>query len=178
MILRQGGADHEVRNYLPVSGRDCGLVKRHSVCASHRKRLGGHVLRGQCDRALSEEGLVSSDVVATHVNRGVLRLRLGNIEEAISDFDRAIALNPDMPEAYLNKGSALIRAGQADAAVPLFSKALATRTRKPAYAYYGRGVAYEELGNIKSAYLDYRRASAADPEWAAPRQDLARFRVK
>lgn len=132
----------------------------------------------QCDKALAEEGLVQEDVVATHINRGVLRLRLGNIDDAISDFDRALALDPNMPEAYLNKGSALMRSGQANAAVPLFSKALENRTRKPAFAYYGRGVAHEELGNIKSAYLDYRRASAADPKWAAPRQDLARFKVR
>lgn len=132
----------------------------------------------QCDRAIEEEGLVPADIVATHVNRGILRLRLGNVDSAIADFDRAISMNPNMPEAYLNKGSALVRLGQANAALPLFSKALENRTRKPAYAYYGRGVAHEELGNIKSAYLDYRRASAADPKWAAPRQDLARFQVR
>lgn len=131
-----------------------------------------------CDQALNEEALLRSDVVATHVNRGILRMRLGKVEEAMSDYDRAIELAPDAPEAYLNKGSALIKLGQPGAAVPFFSQALSKQTRKPAYAYYGRGLAHEEIGDLKSAYLDYRRASSADPKWDAPKAELSRFSVR
>jgi len=63
----------------------------------------------RCDEALLREALSSYEVVATHVNRGILRLRRGMTDAAIADFDRAIMLDPNQPEAYLNKGAALLR---------------------------------------------------------------------
>jgi len=132
----------------------------------------------QCNRALAEEGLTAYEVVATHVNRGVLHARRGQLDLAIADFDRGMTLDANEPESYLNKGAALVRIGNPQAALPLFSMALDKNTRKPAVAYYGRGVAYEEMGNMQSAYLDYRRASVADPKWAPPREEMARFTVE
>lgn len=132
----------------------------------------------QCNVALTGNLLSPYEKVATHVNRGILLVRWGSIESGISDFDRAIALDPDQPEAYLNKGAALVRLGNARAALPLFTAALEKNTKRPAIAYYGRGVAFEELGNIRLAYLDFRRASEADPKWSAPREELSRFSIR
>ncbi len=132
-----------------------------------------------CDRALNEEGLVPEDVVATHVNRGILRARGGNIAAALADFDRALALDPNEPEAYLNKGLVLtLKANQAGQALPLFTAALEKRTKRPELAYFGRAAAYEELGNVRSAYSDYTRAAAAAPKWEAPRTELSRFSIR
>lgn len=131
-----------------------------------------------CDTALSEEALSNYEVVATRVNRGILRSRAGDMQGAMNDFDAALALDPNQPEAYLNKGVVLIRQDNANAALPLFTMALAKNTRKPALAYYGRGIAHEELGNLKSAYADYKRAVEEDPKWKQPRTDLARFVVR
>ncbi len=131
-----------------------------------------------CDAALRQEPLTAYEIVATHVNRGILRLRGGDVEGAIADFDAAAARDPDEPEAYVNKGVALMQApGRAQAAVSLFSMAIEKKTRRPAIAFLGRGMAHEELGDVRSAYHDYRKASAADPEWDLPRLELARFRV-
>jgi len=132
---------------------------------------------GRCDEALLHEGLTAYEVVATHVNRGILRLRRGLVDDAVTDFDRAIALDPNQPEAYLNKGAALIRRQDAAGAVPMFTVALAHNTTRPAIAHYGRGVANEALGNLAAAYRDYRRASEIDPHWAEPRTELTRFHV-
>ena len=131
----------------------------------------------RCDKALNEEQLSLYETVATHVNRGILRLRRGQVDEAIADFDRAMALDPEQPEAYLNKGAALIRRNNPSDALGLFTVALERNTSRPAIAHYGRGVANEALGNIRQAYFDYRRASELAPEWAEPRTELQRFRV-
>jgi tetratricopeptide (TPR) repeat protein len=130
-----------------------------------------------CNVALAGEATDTYEMVASHVNRGILRSRLGNAQGALSDFDAALALDPNQPEAYLNKGVVLIRQDSADAALPLFTMALQKNTRRPALAYYGRGIAHEELGNLKSAYADYKRATQEDPKWKEPRNDLARFVV-
>ena len=130
-----------------------------------------------CDEALAAGGLPNYETVATHVNRGILRLRRGAIDEAIVDFDAAMALDPNQPEAYLNKGAALIRRENPGEAAQLFTVALEHNTQRPEVAHYGRAVAYEALGNVREAYQDYQMASQLAPQWAAPRDDLQRFRV-
>lgn len=131
----------------------------------------------RCDDALLEERSNPEVLVATHVNRGILRLRRGNTAGAIADFDAATALNPDEPEAYLNRASALLREEQVAGAIAQFDTAIAKNTRRPALAYYGRAVAHEEAGNLAAAYRDYRRASELAPNWEEPRAELTRFRV-
>jgi tetratricopeptide (TPR) repeat protein len=130
----------------------------------------------RCDDALNA-GLAGYESVATHVNRGILRLRRGLVDEAISDFDAAMALDPNQPEAYLNKGAALMQRQNASEAVQLFTVALQHNTQRPAIAHYGRAMANEALGNVREAYQDYRMASELAPGWSAPRADLQRFRV-
>ena len=131
----------------------------------------------RCDDALLREALSAYEEVATHVNRGILRLRRGMTDEAIADFDRAIALDPNQPEAYLNKGAALLRRDNAAEAMTLFTIALERNTTRPAIAHYGRAIANENLGNLNAAYRDYTEASRIAPNWNEPRQELTRFRV-
>jgi tetratricopeptide (TPR) repeat protein len=131
----------------------------------------------RCDDALNVGGLSTYETVATHVNRGILRLRRGLIDAAIADFDVAMRLDPNQPEAYLNKGAALMQRQNPTEAAQLFTVALQHNTQRPAIAHYGRAVANEALGNVREAYQDYRAASELAPDWAAPRADLQRFRV-
>ena len=130
-----------------------------------------------CDDAIAEGALTTYEMVATHVNRGILRLRRNQIDESIADFDAAMRLDPNQPEAYLNKGAALIRRENPSEAAQLFTVALEHNTRRPEVAHYGRAVANEALGNVREAYQDYRLAAELAPGWSAPRADLQRFRV-
>lgn len=132
-----------------------------------------------CDQAMRDEGLNGYDRVATLINRGILKARLGHLEAAIVDYDAALDQDPDEAEAYLNKGFALLRLSDAaENARPLFDSALAKRTRRPELAYYGRAVANELSGQVRAAYEDYRQASRLDPSWKDPKADLARFSVR
>ncbi|MEA3054092.1 MAG: hypothetical protein QOG72_2995 [Sphingomonadales bacterium] len=132
-----------------------------------------------CDEALSQESLSHYDVVATYVNRGILKARLGNVDDAIQDYDAALSRNPDEPEAYLNKGFALLHLPEAaDQARPMFDTAIEKKTRRPELAYYGRAVANEMTGQVRAAYYDYRQASRLDPKWREPQNELARFKVE
>lgn len=135
------------------------------------------VAMAQCDEAIREPGISHRDVVATYVNRGILKLRRGLTEAAITDFDQALHMDPRQPEAYLNKGAALMRQDNARDALPLFTVALQNRTNRPAIAHFGRAIAYETLGDIPAAYRDYRSAAELEPEWEDARAELSRFRV-
>lgn len=130
-----------------------------------------------CDAALLRDHLSGYETVATHVNRGILHLRRSAVDLAIADFDAAIALDPEQPEAYLNKGAALMRRHDSAGAVQLFTVALERNTSRPAVAHYGRAVAQEAMGNISAAYQDFRRAQELAPDWREPGLELARFRV-
>lgn len=131
----------------------------------------------RCDAAFAE-ALSVEDQVATHVNRGIVRATRGDAAGAASDYDAAIGLDPDEAEAWLNKGLLFLRGGQVAASVPLFDAAVIKRTREPQMAHYGRAVAHEQLGNLRAAYADYRRATELAPDWDVPRAELARFQVR
>lgn len=131
-----------------------------------------------CDQAVDRDSLTDDELVATLVNRGILKARLGDLDQAISDFDDALRRDPDQAEAYLNKGFALLNLSESGKeAKPLFDTALEKKTRRPELAYYGRGVAHEQAGEVRAAYRDYRQASRIDPKWRQPKMELARFRV-
>jgi tetratricopeptide (TPR) repeat protein len=132
-----------------------------------------------CDQAMRDEALSDYDRVATLVNRGILKARLGHVDDAIVDYDAALDRDPNEAEAYLNKGFALLHLPDAaQQARPMFDSALQKRTRKPALAYYGRAVANELTGQVRAAYEDYRQASLLEPRWQDPKSDLARFKVR
>jgi len=131
-----------------------------------------------CDRALAAEPLAPRDVVATHVNRGILRVRGGDLAGGVADFDAAIRLDSEVGEAWFNRGAALLRRNAPAEALPSFEAAVALGIDRPALAFLGRAVAHEALGNVRAAYADYRRASELEPGWDRPRAELARFSLR
>lgn len=132
----------------------------------------------ECDTALKRDPLSEEEVVATHVNRGILKLRRGAMEAAVADFDEAIRRDPNEPEAWLNKGLAFVRApGRTEEALPLLDAAIAKGTSEPAIAHYARAVVHELAGRLEPAWRDYQAAVRHDPEWKEAKADLARFSV-
>ena len=131
-----------------------------------------------CDLAITSEPLTDRDLVATYINRGILRVRVGRTGDGIADFNRAIDRDPTIAEAWFNRGVALMRTGDYEEAMPSFQAAVERSTNRPALAYFGRAVANEALGNMRAAYADYRRASELDPDWERPRSELRRFQVR
>lgn len=130
----------------------------------------------QCNEALTE-GLNPRDRAATYVNRGVVHMNRGNSGRALADFNAAIEIEPDLAEGYINRGAALLVRNDLRGAIASIDQGLQFTPENPARAYYNRAVAHEDLGELRAAYEDYRRAAELAPEWDAPRVELARFRV-
>lgn len=131
-----------------------------------------------CNSALERETLSQGDQVASFVNRGILRLIHNDFRNAEADFTRAMAIEPNQAEAFLNMAIAHYQQGRVDTAASLFERSLALGTKYPAIAYFGRGLANEDRGNIEGAYADLRRASELNPGWKAPTEELKRFQVR
>jgi len=131
----------------------------------------------ECTEALQLKSLTEVDRAGTLVNRGILYMHSGRQDFASTDYDRAIALDPDQPEAWLNKAVLMVNAGNGASAIELADRALQLHTEKPALAYYVRGLAHEEQGQIQAAYADLRNAHALAPNWSEPTEQLKRYRV-
>lgn len=131
----------------------------------------------ECNSALDHETLSESDEIASYVNRGILSMIQTDYRSAEADFSRALVLDPNQAEATLNMGIAHYQQGRIDSAAKLFGRAIELRTAYPALAYFGRGLANEDRGDVPSAYADLRRASQLNPGWNAPAEELKRFQV-
>lgn len=130
-----------------------------------------------CNQAF-EEAMSLHDRTATFVNRGIVYMRMGALDRAISDYDAALQLKPDLAEAYVNKGIALLHQGDDKGAVAALDRALTLEPSRPEIAYYTRGIAHELLGDVRAAYQDYSRAAELKPEWSEPKEQLSRFTVR
>lgn len=130
-----------------------------------------------CTRALDLDGLQKKDVAATRVNRGVLLMRKGEYERAEADYQVALSLYPDLPEAYINYGVALYHQERLSEAKEAFDTALEIGSDKDALAHFNRALIFERQDNAPAAYRDYRTASELMPEWEQPKDAMARFTV-
>jgi tetratricopeptide (TPR) repeat protein len=131
-----------------------------------------------CTRALEQEPLSYSDRVATYVNRGIVRMNLRDQLGADHDFDTALQMDQNEPEAWLNKALLRLRQDRAADAMPLIERAIQAHTIRPALALYARGVANEQLGHLKAAYSDLSQARDMAPSWKLPAEQLARYQVR
>ena len=111
-----------------------------------------------CDRALAvEAGANLFDTGTAYCNRGVACAGIGRLAEAVQDYDKAIALNPDYALAYYNRGLACAAMGRLAEAIGDYDKAIALN---PDYAeaYENRGIAYARAGRADEALRDFDQA--------------------
>jgi tetratricopeptide (TPR) repeat protein/S1-C subfamily serine protease len=98
-------------------------------------------------------------------NRGTAKSELGNEQEAILDYDRAIALNPKFALAYYGRGTAKSALGNKQEAILDYDRAISLNP-KDAKAYNNRGNAKSALGNKQEAIADFDRAISLNPKHA------------
>jgi tetratricopeptide (TPR) repeat protein len=166
----------------PLSGTASAYVtvfdsSSANACYQHaRDDLSSPEALDDCNSALSE-ALNSRNRAGTHVNRGIIFMNRDAYDRALADFDRAIALEPTLAEGHINRGAALLAQHDYAGAIAAIDRGLALDPEDPSRAYYNRAVAHEELGRLRAAYEDYRRAAELAPNWDVPRTELTRFRV-
>ncbi len=132
----------------------------------------------KCTLALETEILGFRDQARTYVNRGVLHLRQRDFDGAISDFNEASKIDPSLGEAYVNRGAAYVGSSRYGEGLVQIDQGLALGVKDPQKAYFNRGIAHENLGDVTAAYRDYSKAAELDPDWDAPKNELTRFTVK
>ena len=131
-----------------------------------------------CDIALETEHLRPKDRAATFTNRGILYMRQGNNMRALSDYRKTIALMPELKEAQVNLGAALYNLKRYTEAMTALNEGIEVEDPDAkAIGHYNRGLTHEKLGDIQSAYSDFRRALEIKPEFVQASKQIARFTV-
>jgi tetratricopeptide (TPR) repeat protein len=138
--------------------------------------LTGDALAG-CSAAL-EQPINVRDRAATFDNRGILHDVNQDYSAAWDDFNDSIKLDPELGDAWLNRGVALLRMKQRpDDALNDIKHGVALGPSLPEVGYFDLGVAEQSLGHIPEAYAAYKKALAADPNFAPAADALKNFRV-
>ncbi len=99
---------------------------------------------------------------AFYVSRGNDYVKKGRYDEAISDYTKALEINPRDASAYVGRGVAYFDKGQYDDAISDFTKALEINP-KFAEAYHRRGIAYGKKGQYDGAISDFTKALEINP---------------
>jgi ketosteroid isomerase-like protein len=97
-----------------------------------------------------------------YYNRGNIYGKKGNLIQAISDYTKAIEINPIFTEAYYNRGNTYEKQGNLTQAISDYTKAIETNP-KYAAAYCNRGNVYQTQGNLPLAIADYNKALEISP---------------
>jgi len=92
-----------------------------------------------------------------YLNRGELFFKSGQLDEALADFDKAIAVIPSFYTLYNRVGVAYGQNDSFDKAIECFNRSLAINPNDDA-AYYYRGYTYSFINQYNRALDDYSKA--------------------
>lgn len=131
-----------------------------------------------CSRALREQAMTRTNRAATYVNRGVLRMREGKLDAALSDYAEALSLQPELGAAYLNRGAAYIYQRDFQSALAPLDRAIELESNDLFAAYYNRAIARENTGDVAGAFDDFNASLELKPGWDLAERQLTRFSVE
>lgn len=132
-----------------------------------------------CTRAIESKTFTGRELAGLYVNRGVELKQKGDIDAAIVDYDRAIAIYPGDPFAFNNRANARREKGNLDGAIADYTAAIRLDADYAA-AFTNRARIHEMRNEVQRARADYAAALATsdkfdNSKWA---KDFARRRLQ
>ena len=107
-----------------------------------------------------------------HVNNlGNVFLRQGRMDEAIAQFQKALAINPEDANTHYNLGMPFAK-GNVNEAIAQFQKALAIKPQF-AEAHYNLGNAFLQQGRVEEAIAQFQKALAIKPDYVEAQNNMA-----
>jgi tetratricopeptide (TPR) repeat protein len=102
---------------------------------------------------------------ARQYQQGLTAVAAGDLTQAMTSFDRAIALDPQYFQAYIERGNVKDGIGDLSGALADYTTAISLNP-KSASAHYNRGTVMSKSGQHQSAIADYNTAIDLDPQYA------------
>lgn len=119
-----------------------------------------------CRRLIDPGAKGAKGEAAARVAEGLSRAWKGDMDEAIGEFDAAIALQPRLAIAYLNRGLAYRWQGDTERALADLDRAV-RYAPSAARGYYNRSQVREQAGDTERARADADRAIEIDARYRA-----------
>jgi tetratricopeptide (TPR) repeat protein len=111
-------------------------------------------------------------------NRGLFFQNLGDLENALSDYNRILKIDPNYSNAYFNLGYIdLAYRKDYKAAIVHFTDAIRVNNQY-LEAFYNRGVCFEMTGDIPAAIKDYNAALSIVPTYKLAQDKLNKLSGK
>ena len=89
----------------------------------------------------------------------------GKYDQAFTNYNQAIQLNPQYTDAYLFRGLTYRIKGELDKAIVDYTQAIKINPQF-SQAYNNRGVAYDDKGELDKAIVDYNQAIKINPQYS------------
>jgi len=173
LIYQRGLAYAVKRDYkLAVADQTEAIRQSPQHLGAHIKRAEALAAQGQTKEALAayDEAVAKfPNEVLVFNDRGKYRRVAGDLEGAIDDFTRCLAIDSKFSVGHLNRGMCLAEQNNPQAAEGEYSEALKLTPAGPqaVLAYRLRAAARVAQGNVTAAVADFAVAIKADPQNAA-----------
>ena len=115
----------------------------------------------------------ASDEEVQRNNLGASLLQQGKVDEAVAEFQKALALDPKYTAAQLNLGYAYDRQGRPEEAMAQYQKVIALEPGN-LFAHNNLGVLYDKKGLYTEAIKEFEQVLQVDPSNATARDNLER----
>jgi tetratricopeptide (TPR) repeat protein len=95
-------------------------------------------------------------------NKAQILVSMQRYEEALAEYDRVIAIDPNYPEYYFDRGNLLSKMGRLEEAIANYTHAIEISPPFPEL-YYNRASAFNRLGEADRALADYNYLLEIEP---------------
>ena len=118
-----------------------------------------------------------SSLAEKHYKDATTYHNLEEFEQAIAEYRKALALNPNSPIIYNRLGVAYSELKQYDAALDAYQRALAL-SPMTAEPHYNMGLVYLKQGDLPRALKAFKRATTINTEWGEAYTGLGEVYLK
>ncbi|MGC8863867.1 MAG: tetratricopeptide repeat protein [Armatimonadota bacterium] len=115
---------------------------------------------------------VTKNNYVAHLNLGIALEESGDYDGARRQYNQALRIQPDWPEALYNYAVLTQKLGNTRAAIALYRRTVRARPTH-ALAHYNLGCLYDDQGKTAEAIREYEAALRAAPDYAPAHNNLA-----
>jgi tetratricopeptide (TPR) repeat protein/S1-C subfamily serine protease len=165
ILQRQSAAYRYLENYeqaLTVINQAISLFPNNPNSYNEKYAVLSELKRYDEGLAAITQAINLAPRAAWYSNRGIIYDNQQKYELALSDWNKAIEINPNFALAYNNRGLLYYNQQKYDLALSDYSKAIEINPND-AYAYVSRGNLYSDLRKYDLALSDYNQAIRINP---------------